>query len=303
MSRDLPPPRAASSLESLRKVLDEASGSFVPLEKIQIVSGFNPRAAIQSEDPFTPDALKDLVESVREHGILQPLLVRPLERGKYALVAGERRLHASRLAGLEEVPVLIREMSDADADEFALQENLQRSDLSSDAKALLAIRAVAKHMQVSEDQVVLVANRVKKSGQDPERLGDMLRRSFGISVSTFAQRYGKFTQLNEAERQVIMDGRFGVSTLIPLTTMSDKEQRSKILEKLLRGDIKGDDIQREVAAAKRGQQAVLPLDHRVRQALPRIRALKGEQREEAERLLEQLLSLTARQAGSQSGNS
>ena len=78
---------------------------------------------------FSEEALNELADSIREHGVLQPLLVRPLPGGSYQLVAGERRWRASRMAGLQEVPVVIREMDEEQAMEIALIENLQREDL------------------------------------------------------------------------------------------------------------------------------------------------------------------------------
>lgn len=84
----------------------------------------------QPRKTFTEEALRELSDSIAMHGVLQPLLVRPLSDGGYQLIAGERRWRASRMAGLTEVPVYIKEMSDKDAMEFALIENLQREDLN-----------------------------------------------------------------------------------------------------------------------------------------------------------------------------
>jgi len=79
---------------------------------------------------FDDDALAELADSIAQHGILQPLLVRPDTNGGYQLVAGERRWRAARMAGLTEVPVVVREMTDAQMMELALIENLQREDLN-----------------------------------------------------------------------------------------------------------------------------------------------------------------------------
>lgn len=79
---------------------------------------------------FDEAALQELAESIATHGIIQPLLVRPLSDGGYQLIAGERRWRASRIAGLTQVPVVIREMTDKEAMELALIENLQREDLN-----------------------------------------------------------------------------------------------------------------------------------------------------------------------------
>lgn len=84
----------------------------------------------QPRKDFDEQALSELAESIAQHGIIQPLLVRPLSDGTYQLVAGERRWRAARLAGLTEVPVVVRELSDSEAMEIALIENLQREDLN-----------------------------------------------------------------------------------------------------------------------------------------------------------------------------
>ena len=79
---------------------------------------------------FNDEALKELADSIATHGVIQPLLVRPLSDGGYQLIAGERRWRASRMAGLSQVPVVVREMTDMEAMELALIENLQREDLN-----------------------------------------------------------------------------------------------------------------------------------------------------------------------------
>ena len=79
---------------------------------------------------FYEKALEELANSIKQNGIIQPLLVRPMSDGSYQIVAGERRWRAARVAGLTEVPVTIREMTDEEASVFALIENLQREDLN-----------------------------------------------------------------------------------------------------------------------------------------------------------------------------
>lgn len=84
----------------------------------------------QPRKQFDEDALAELSDSIAQHGVLQPLLVRPMPDGGYQLVAGERRWRASRMAGLTEVPVVIRDLTDAQVAELALVENLQRENLN-----------------------------------------------------------------------------------------------------------------------------------------------------------------------------
>lgn len=84
----------------------------------------------QPRKEFNDEALSELADSISQHGIIQPLIVRPIFGGGYQIVAGERRWRASRMAGLTEVPVIIRDMDDAKFMEIALIENLQREDLT-----------------------------------------------------------------------------------------------------------------------------------------------------------------------------
>ncbi|MCM1364427.1 MAG: ParB/RepB/Spo0J family partition protein [Faecalibacterium sp.] len=84
----------------------------------------------QPRKDFDEDALNELADSIAEHGIIQPLLVRPIADGSYQIIAGERRWRAARMAGLTEVPVLVKEISESEIMELALVENLQREDLN-----------------------------------------------------------------------------------------------------------------------------------------------------------------------------
>jgi ParB family chromosome partitioning protein len=84
----------------------------------------------QPRKEFNDAALAELADSISQHGIIQPLLVRPIFGGGYQIVAGERRWRAARMAGISEVPAVIREMSDSEVMELALIENLQREDLN-----------------------------------------------------------------------------------------------------------------------------------------------------------------------------
>ncbi len=84
---------------------------------------------LQPRKEFAPDALQELVESIRQHGIIQPLVVRAVN-GRYELIAGERRWRAAQQVGLTQVPVIVREANDLEVLEISLIENLQRADLS-----------------------------------------------------------------------------------------------------------------------------------------------------------------------------
>lgn len=90
----------------------------------------------QPRKSFDDEALAELAASIEKHGVLQPIVVRPVPVGGYKIVAGERRWRAARLAGLKEIPAVVREISDAEAMELALIENLQREDLDPVEEAL-----------------------------------------------------------------------------------------------------------------------------------------------------------------------
>ena len=113
----------------------------------------------QPRKSFDEKALAELADSIRQHGVITPILVRPLTGGGYQLVAGERRWRAARMAGLSEVPVLIKELTDAQTMEIALVENLQREDLNPIEEAE-GYRSLMDTYNLTQDEV---AERVNKS--------------------------------------------------------------------------------------------------------------------------------------------
>lgn len=103
----------------------ENKGDIIKLKVSEIEPNRN-----QPRKDFDEESLAELADSISQHGVLQPLLVRPISDGGYQIVAGERRWRACRMAGISEVPVVIKELSDVQVMELALIENLQREDLS-----------------------------------------------------------------------------------------------------------------------------------------------------------------------------
>ena len=99
------------------------SSLFLPISQVE-------SCAAQPRKQFDPDALADLADSIRQHGIIQPLTVRKLQSGYYQIIAGERRWRAARMAGLTQVPAVVIEADDRKAMELAMIENLQREDLN-----------------------------------------------------------------------------------------------------------------------------------------------------------------------------
>ncbi len=144
------------------------------------LSAIEPNAGQPRRD-FSPELLDELAESIRRYGVLQPLTVRPLPGGRYQLVAGERRWRAARLAGLTEVPAVVRELTDQQAAEIALVENLQREDLNPVEEAA-GYRSLMEEFGLTQDEVAArvgrsrpaVANAVRLLGL-PEPILELLK--------------------------------------------------------------------------------------------------------------------------------
>ncbi len=142
----------------------EDSNSTVTLKISEIEPNKN-----QPRRDFEPEALNELSESIAQHGILQPLVVRPIFGGGYEIVAGERRFRAARMAGLTEVPVVIRELTDAQTMELALIENLQREDLT-DLELAKGYESLMKEYDMTQEQVASTVNKSRSSVANTLRL-------------------------------------------------------------------------------------------------------------------------------------
>ncbi len=123
----------------------------------------------QPRKEFDEDALSELAQSIKTHGLIQPILVRPLDNGRYQIVAGERRWRASRLAGLERVPVVVREMDDLKTMQIALIENLQREDLSVVEEAL-GYKSLIEKFGMTQDEVASTVNKSRPAVTNALRL-------------------------------------------------------------------------------------------------------------------------------------
>ncbi len=132
------------------------------------ISDIEPNRAQPRKD-FDDESLKELSDSIQEHGVLQPILVRPLIGGGYQIVAGERRYRASRLAGLSEIPVMIRELSDEQTMELALIENLQRENLSPLEEAQ-GYKSLIDDYSLSQEQVAKTVGKSRSAVANTIRL-------------------------------------------------------------------------------------------------------------------------------------
>lgn len=154
---------AAKNTGGLGKGLDLLFGTAEAVETAENIT----RLSIHQIEPnreqprrsFDEEALSVLAESIRQHGVITPLAVRKIDENRYQIVAGERRYRASRMAGLDELPVVILEASDLEALEMALVENLQREDLSPIEEAE-AYRVLIEQYGLTQEQA---AERVGRS--------------------------------------------------------------------------------------------------------------------------------------------
>lgn len=113
---------------------------------------FIARGKYQPRRDMHPDALEELTESIREQGVMQPIIVRPLAKNKYEIIAGERRWRAAQIAGLADIPALIRNVSDESAIAMALIENIQREDLNPIEEAI-ALSRLQKEFELTQQEV------------------------------------------------------------------------------------------------------------------------------------------------------
>ena len=138
--------------ESAMQPVNQQSPLLLPLQKIE-------PNRLQPRRNFDEEELSALADSIRQHGVIQPLTVRLLDSGYYQIIAGERRWRAARLAGLREVPVVVIEADDKKAMELALIENLQRADLTPIEEARGYQQLIGEYGLTQEQ----VADRVSKS--------------------------------------------------------------------------------------------------------------------------------------------
>jgi len=143
---------SVSAMQEEAAKVDTRELQHLPLDLIQ-------RGKYQPRRDMDPQALEELAQSIKNHGVMQPIVVRPVSGGRFEIIAGERRWRASQQAGLEKVPALVREVPDEAAIAMALIENIQREDLNPIEEAV-ALQRLQQEFQLTQQQV---ADAVGKS--------------------------------------------------------------------------------------------------------------------------------------------
>lgn len=187
---------------------------------------------------FDLQKLQQLAESIKAHGILEPLLVRPIADGRYELVAGERRYRAAKEIGLQEVPVVIRELSDLQAVELALIENLQREDLNpvEETEGILTLLGAKLDMPTSEISQLL--HRLAKRGSDNvvgnEETLEVVESIFQIvgkmSWESFATHRLPLLNLPQLVLEALQAGKIEYTKARALARVKDPDVLSDLLE-------------------------------------------------------------------------
>lgn len=203
--RELSP--AILSLLSQDRAGHSSGVRVIPLTQI-VPNPDQPRLAID------PGPLEELAASIREHGVLQPILVRPLGNNEYQLIAGERRWRASRAAGLETIPALVEDIDDDTALEISIIENLQREDLSPLDEAAMFDRMVHEHGYS-------VRKLAQKLGKDKGYLENRLR----------------LADAPADVRELVSLRKDSLSHAYELMKVEDPKKRKRLGQQVLRGEL------------------------------------------------------------------
>ena len=179
----------------------------------------------QPRKDFDEDALSELAESIAQHGVIQPLLVRPISDGGYQLVAGERRWRASRMAGLTEVPVFIREMSDRQVAEVALIENLQREDLN-------PLEEAKGYAQLMKDYSLTQEQVAKSVGKSRPAIANAMR----------------ILELPEAVLELVRQGKLSAGHARTLLPLKEDKELLRLAQEIILKDISVRETERIVKA-------------------------------------------------------
>ncbi len=163
----------------------------------------------QPRKTFEEGALSELAESIKEHGVIQPVILKKSIKG-YELVAGERRVRASKLAGFDTVPAIIREFNDQEMMEIALLENLQREDLNPIEEAL-ALKRILDTRGISQQQLA-------------EKLG---------KTRTYVTNIIGILNLPDSVKQLVIDGKIPLTHARTLSKIKDPEKVEELADKVI----------------------------------------------------------------------
>lgn len=250
---------------------------------------------------FNAQSMQELIQSVRQHGILQPLLVRPTQNSKYELVAGERRYRAAKSLDLTEVPVVIREMTDEQALQFALLENLQREDLNPVEETEGILQLLALKLGQPFEYVV----GFLQQAAHPERnsVDNVIHKEEWQVVQEVFASIGRFTpesfRTNRLPLLTVPDevldalrqGQIEYTKARAIARIKDPEQRKSLLDEAITQQLSLNQIKEQITLIQSVKQKTTPpsLRGRIEDALRRVKRSKFVDDPKKQRRLEQLL--------------
>lgn len=215
---------------------------------------------------FDPEKLEQLVQSIAQHGILEPLLVRPLAPNQYELVAGERRYRAALKLGLPEVPVVIRQLNDDEAIQLALIENLHREDLNpiEETEGVLQLLAFRLKMSVHAVPTLLyqMKNALEKETDDRNNVIPNSQSDQTLEIQSVFQDLGlmnwlSFTcnrlpllNLPNEILDVIRSGKLAYTKALAIARVKDKEHRQILLDRAIEENFSLNQIRAYIRAIK-----------------------------------------------------
>ncbi len=216
---------------------------------------------------FDPEKMAQLVQSVKEHGILEPLLVRPVKSGSFELVAGERRFRAAREVGLKEVPVVVRELDNDEALQITLVENLQREDLNPIEETEGIVSLLAIRLKVDPTEIPQLLHRLAKSSDNvvgkPESLQiqaiqDVFKAIGGMSWESFATHRLPLLNLPEPILKALRAGKLEYTKARAIAKLKDAEQQQDLLDRVIQEGLTLSQIQSEVTDSNRQNRTAKP---------------------------------------------
>jgi ParB family transcriptional regulator, chromosome partitioning protein len=247
-------PYKMRNVGGLLEELGDEPSTEVPVDKIRLPKD-------QPRKYFDSAKMCELVESVREYGILEPLLVRPLANGEYELVAGERRYRAAKEVGLDTVPIVSRDLNDQDAIRIALVENLQREDLNpvEETEAILSLLTI--ELNLSKEDVTSLLNQVanaKKRGQELtrnvsrqiEQVGEVLSSIADITPETFRTTRLPLLNLPSNILDSLRQGQIEYTKAKAIAKVKDPEQRQALLKRAIDEGLSLSQIRAEITAGE-----------------------------------------------------
>lgn len=210
---------------------------------------------------FDSAKMRELVESVREYGILAPLLVRPLADGEYELVAGERRYRAAKEVGLDTIPIVSRDLNDQDAIRIALIENLQREDLNPVEETEAILNLFSIELNLSKDEVTALLNQIanaKKRGQELtgnvsrqiEQIGEVLSSIADITPETFRTTRLPLLNLPPDILDSLRQGQLEYTKAKAIARVKDEQQQDALLKEAIAQGLSLTEIKAKVEEVK-----------------------------------------------------